>query len=144
VLHRWCFNHRPRAFERYSQFAAAELLSRFRVAKVALIPHRRVSLTFANGFRSPLSTLSIVQRQVFTWKAARSHIGAIFDITAICFPQALVCRSNIDNPLAVVRIASRLRGVGRSKIARIDDFQSSQIAAPKLFDPAMAMERRRS
>jgi hypothetical protein len=30
--------------------------------------------------------------------------------------------SNVDDPLAVVRIASRPRRVGKSKIARVDDF----------------------
>jgi hypothetical protein len=33
--------------------------------------------------------------------------------------------SNVDDPLAVVRVASRPRRVGQSKIARIDDFLST-------------------
>ena len=53
--------------------------------------------------------------------------------------------SNVDDPLAVVRIASLPRRVGKSKIARIDDFLSTNAKLlPKLIDPAMAMERRRS
>jgi hypothetical protein len=33
--------------------------------------------------------------------------------------------SNVDNPIAVVPIASRPKRVGKSKIARIDDFLST-------------------
>jgi hypothetical protein len=35
--------------------------------------------------------------------------------------------SNVDDPLAVVRIASRRKRVGKSKIARIGDFLSTNV-----------------
>jgi hypothetical protein len=54
--------------------------------------------------------------------------------------------SNVDDPLAVVRIASRPRRVGRSKIARIDDFLSTnaKLLHGNYLVQQMAMERRRS